>query len=364
MGIALSLLGFRVFEERAQSRSDIMQILYHQRVMTLSLKILSDAKDLETGQRGYLLTGDSAYLDPYQKSRTAVIAHLEMLLSVSRKSPEILAQTEGSGQILAREISILNRTITTQETAGRPAALAIVRGGRGKRWMDRLRLSIGETIRSQNREIVLVESRAFRDRKRITREFLVVGSGSLIFFFLTITILFREIRSNSQLLEKLEAESTHDELTGIPNRRFLLQWMKIAMAPGRNEAKPFCLLFLDLDHFKTVNDRLGHKAGDLVLKKSVRRFQAALREEDLLVRIGGDEFVAIIMTDLSPDDTETLRSRLKNVLATPSILPPDFPARFGVSVGYARYPGDSRTPEELLQLADAHMYADKTGRQE
>ncbi len=358
VGITL-VFGIQTSLKRAQFKKDFKSLLFHHRIITLSLKLLSDAKDLETGQRGFLLTGDSSYLEPYQNSRTSILAHLDMLLSASQKSPAILAQAEASGQLLAREISILNRAIVTQEVSGQKRALQIVTTGEPKRRMDNLRSSIGNILLTQNREIVLIEARTYKDRRNVKRNFLIFMGGSVSFIIIALFIILGEIRKNSRLMKRLENESSHDELTGIPNRRFLQEWIRIEILKDRNKEFPFLLLFLDLNHFKSINDRLGHDVGDMVLKNAVKRFQTALREGDLLARIGGDEFIAIIRGKISREEQNDLIMRLKKTLLQPSLLPKDFPVRFGLSVGVATYPEDGETLDALLLIADKGMYEDK-----
>ena len=187
-----------------------------------------------------------------------------------------------------------------------------------------------------------------------------------MFILIAIVIIYKEIRKSSKLLKRLEEESSQDELTGIPNRRFLQQWARVEILQDRKKELSFTLFYLDLNHFKAVNDRLGHEAGDHVLRMAVKRFQSALREGDLLVRIGGDEFIAIIRGALSTTDKEFLVQRLKATLLHPSILPENVPIPFGLSVGIACYPEDGDNLDTLLRAADKNMYQDKgsqsTGR--
>ena len=362
LGATIIVFGIQTSFDRSQFRRDFTKLLYHQRIITLSLKILSDAKDLETGQRGFLLTDDPAYLEPYQNSRKSIIAHLDILLSATRKSPAILAQIQDSGQLIAREISILNRLIVTQEVYGQKKALGIILGGDPKRRMDSLRTSIVNIILSQNRQIIIIQSRTFKDRRRVRRNFLLLLGSSFLFIAIALYIIFQEIRKSNKLMKRLETESSQDELTGIPNRRFLQEWIRVEILQDRKKELEFTLLYLDLNHFKTINDRLGHEAGDHVLKMAVKRFQSALREGDLIVRIGGDEFTAITRGVLSPTEKEFLINRLKETLAHPSLVPKDFPVSFGLSVGIASYPEDGDTLDALLRVADKNMYKDKMGK--
>lgn len=363
-GATVIFFGIQAALERIHFRQDFQELLYHNRVITLSLKLLSDAKDIETGQRGFLLTDDRSYLEPYQNSRRSVLAHLGMLLSVSRNSPATLSQIETSGQLLAREMSTLNHIILTQEEFGQKKALQIEIGGEPKKRMDELRASVNKTLATQNGEIVFISSHIFRDRVKTRKNFFLFLVTASLFVLISLFVILKEIRLRNRLMKRLEEESTHDALTGLPNRRFLFDWLSLTISQDRNKEFPLLLLFLDLNHFKSVNDYLGHATGDIVLKKTVSRIQSILRTGDLLARLGGDEFIIVIREKMSQGDQERLISRLKNIIEDPPLVPKGFPAPFGLSVGIASFPENGDTAEELLRFADQKMYGDKAGNKQ
>ncbi|HZX26396.1 MAG TPA: diguanylate cyclase [Telluria sp.] len=150
----------------------------------------------------------------------------------------------------------------------------------------------------------------------------------------------------------------HDALTGLPNRLRLHDKLRQRIDEARRSGRPFAVLYFDLDGFKPVNDAHGHHVGDALLKLVAARMRAALRRHDLLARVGGDEFVALL-----PDvDARTAAGIGENVIAafaqpfhTDGLSLP-----LGCSVGLALYPDHGTDPEQLLQHADAAMYAAKT----
>jgi diguanylate cyclase (GGDEF)-like protein len=149
--------------------------------------------------------------------------------------------------------------------------------------------------------------------------------------------------------------AVHDALTGLPNRELLVDRLEQALAkeePGR-----VALLFIDLDGFKAVNDRLGHLAGDRVLVEAADRMRRAVRADDLLARFAGDEFVVLTTPE---SDVQRLAERLRAGMAEPFHLDVGT-ATIGASVGVAVHDG-AETAEQLLRRADVAMYAVKRGR--
>ncbi len=158
--------------------------------------------------------------------------------------------------------------------------------------------------------------------------------------------------------DQLQQLATHDVLTGLPNRVILHDRLEQAIAHATREHHEFAVLLLDLDRFKVVNDSLGHRAGDDLLKEVAQRLKGVVRSMDTLVRLGGDEFV-IVMTPLDArDEVPAIAARAIEVLKPPIVLQ-GVDVRTSVSVGIAYYPSDGVTVEMLLAHADAAMYSAK-----
>lgn len=149
-----------------------------------------------------------------------------------------------------------------------------------------------------------------------------------------------------------------DHLTGLPNRSLFDDRLQQALSRAQRANGSVALMFLDLDGFKKVNDRLGHEAGDEVLKEAARRIQAALRAVDTAARLGGDEFVVVLEQVNSEDDIRVVANRLLLSLSQPfNSITSDTP--LSGSLGVSVYPEDARAPEQLLSFADAAMYRAK-----
>ncbi|MGH8809060.1 MAG: putative bifunctional diguanylate cyclase/phosphodiesterase, partial [Noviherbaspirillum sp.] len=163
---------------------------------------------------------------------------------------------------------------------------------------------------------------------------------------------------------ELQYQAHHDTLTGLPNRFLLYDRLAQAIAYSSRHARPIWLVFVDLDRFKFVNDSLGHKAGDLLLKTISERLLSAVRQTDTVARLGGDEFVLILpeRTDGNASLSTTAIQRILDTVAQPLTIEGHefFPT---CSIGVATYPADGADADTLMMHADIAMYrAKETGR--
>ena len=149
-----------------------------------------------------------------------------------------------------------------------------------------------------------------------------------------------------------------DSLTGVANRHRLLEELELTLLRAERDKRGFCLLFVDIDQFKQVNDRLGHAAGDAVLVEFCHRVTERLRADETLGRLGGDEFVLLTSDSSEPIDVPALAQRVREAIATP-IRHRQQAIPLEVSIGHACYPADGRNINALLDAADRRMYRDK-----
>jgi diguanylate cyclase (GGDEF)-like protein/PAS domain S-box-containing protein len=175
--------------------------------------------------------------------------------------------------------------------------------------------------------------------------------------------VFRDISQHKKSEQAIHQLAFYDALTLLPNRRLLLDRLKRAMTSGARNGRQGALLFLDLDHFKTINDTRGHAMGDQLLIEVAHRLQAGVREGDSVARLGGDEFV-VVLEDLSsePDEaaaqTEVVAEKLRLALDKPYELD-DFEYHCTASIGISLFRGHQESAEDLLQHADVAMYQAK-----
>ncbi|WP_245662663.1 diguanylate cyclase domain-containing protein [Nocardia vermiculata] len=169
---------------------------------------------------------------------------------------------------------------------------------------------------------------------------------------------FNDVTEFRASRRQLEYQATHDPLTGLANRSLVLS--RLATALGVDEPTPVSnVLFIDLDGFKSINDTLGHAIGDTVLQIVAQRLQRGLRGDDVVGRIGGDEFLVLLSGRTQPEDMEGLIARLRQTMAEP-IIARGHRIHVDASIGAtALRPADPRTPEAVLHDADLAMYRAK-----
>jgi diguanylate cyclase (GGDEF)-like protein/PAS domain S-box-containing protein len=179
---------------------------------------------------------------------------------------------------------------------------------------------------------------------------------------ISILSLAQDVSSRIQAEERLQFMATHDGLTGLPNTVLLNDRLEAAIARARRSGGRVGVMFLDLDHFKDVNDTLGHRIGDLLLKELSRRIRAALRQSDVLARISGDEFVVVLEDLPDPDAPERVAEKVLDEVRRPFHVEGN-EIRVSGSLGLALHPDDGTDAETLLKNADAAMYhAKELGR--
>ncbi|KQX15011.1 aminotransferase class I/II [Streptomyces sp. Root431] len=172
-----------------------------------------------------------------------------------------------------------------------------------------------------------------------------------------LVLTLRDVTEQRKLERELTHRAFHDSLTGLPNRVLLLERIERALLRGRRESTLTCMLFVDLDDFKVVNDTMGHSVGDELLVAVARRLTSVLRLTDTAARLGGDEFAVLIEGAREPRDAETLAAEIVHTLSQPFHLT-DGAVSVSTSVGIATVL-DSAHAEELLGHADLALYAAK-----
>ncbi len=178
-----------------------------------------------------------------------------------------------------------------------------------------------------------------------------------------LVMIVEDITDRKALEAQLVHRSLHDPLTGLPNRVLFQDRLWHALNRGKRERTPTCVLIVDLDNFKSINDELGHPTGDRVLVAFADRLRSVLRASDTAARLGGDEF-SIVCENTDRPDAEVLAGRLRATVTAPLELDGQ-EVSIGISIGIGSAPGGevpADVHERVIRAADDAMYADKARR--
>lgn len=236
--------------------------------------------------------------------------------------PDTTAKSETLSALLVPVSTVI---LATRDCAARP-----------ERFETRIATAAGE-----KRDVLVAATAWLKDR---------AGHPACVATIVDIT----ELKAAQARVEHL---ATHDALTGLGNRTRFAQALRSALADAADDGMSVALLAIDLDHFKQVNDRLGHASGDMVLCAAAQRMRAATRNEDLICRLGGDEF-AVVVKGETQDIADEIADRLLGALSSPFGLGGE-EMSVGASIGIASFPEDAVDVDTLLRNADLALYRAK-----
>ncbi len=384
-------------------------VIHTHEVINITDKLIGAMKDTETGQRGYILTNDVDYLEPYHtglidaeknfiklKSLTTDNEIQQQRLNLIKKSMNLKFDE------LKQTIQLIKHNNNNNNNNNK--ALEIIKQNTGKKYMDNIRIHIDKFI---NTEMILLEKRKgdFREhRARITTVIIIEIMFFVFLAFMTISFLNRNLFDPLKLLlsnthkmevgeklevqdltsddemgyllssfykmnekvytrtEKLDYKAHHDELTGLYNRTNLYKEINNSIIDSEETNEKIAILFIDLNKFKPINDTLGHDVGDAILIETAKRLKSAVRSNDIIFRIGGDEFLVLIkdISDVSQVDiilSKILKEFSKTVIIKGNEL------EIGLSIGVSIAPDSSKDADELVKMADTAMYEAKKDKE-
>ncbi len=347
-GALLSFFSFLNNENEIRMLSRKIHVIDH---------LVADTRQIRLGRNGYLDSGQKAYLVDYTTGIEKLVSDLKVLQKL------ISAKGLHSG---SQEISEILSGVD-------PSLLATARSLRQRGLME-TRVHFLKADKSVTLHPTTLSLRKLRTtlkgtesiREVAARRRLLLTSGlfglSFIFFstFLgvTATRITQDISKVNRLVSHLYHDAHHDFLTGLPNRTFVLESLQDLLAETARTGDLAAILFIDLDGFKAINDRLGHDMGDMALVAVAKRFRGVLPERDILARMGGDEFLLLLHTCDSRETPAQVSSRLIGTLSNPIVLGKR-QAILGASIGIALFPDDGEEGEILLKKADEAMYRAK-----
>ena len=201
-------------------------------------------------------------------------------------------------------------------------------------------------------EITLIRN----DGSRLAVE--LVGKGLAYHGITHRMTVIRDITDRKQAEAHIQFLAHHDTLTHLPNRALLLDRIQVMLAAARRNETEVGIMFIDLDNFKTINDSLGHYAGDELLKRVASRVQSCLRGVDLVGRLGGDEFLVVLADLTYAEDIAPVAEKIGVAISEPFSLEGQV-LSVSASIGVSVFPRDGETPDSLIRNADAAMYLAK-----
>jgi len=195
----------------------------------------------------------------------------------------------------------------------------------------------------------------------ISKPFNLMEVKMRIHNMLEVRLLYKKAEESNKVLASL---ALHDELTGLPNRRLLMDRLSLSIAHARRNKLAMAVMYLDLDGFKQINDTLGHDAGDTLLSLAAARMVAAVRQEDTVARLGGDEFVIVLWELSHADGVDKPVSKVLHAVSQPYSIQ-GRSISMTTSIGISIYPTHGEDAETLMKSADLALYeAKRAGKNE
>lgn len=363
---------------------------------------LSHIQDTESGQRGFLLTEDPYYLKPYYSGLIESKEHFALLRNLTSDNPQQQKRLDLIKKSVQLKFDELAKTIelTQKNNNHNTEALKIVKQNKGQQYMNDIKGHIKEFI---NEEMLLLEQRKgdFKAHRASITTLIILEIIFFIFLaFMTVTFLnknlfhpLRLLLSSTHKMEKgkkldlidvisddemgyllssfykmnekvhtrtenLDYKAHHDELTGLKNRTSMHLEIEDDIKHLKDFKTKFAVLFLDLNKFKELNDTLGHDAGDAMLIETASRLKDSVRCEDIVFRLGGDEFLVLLKNIKNSLEVENVLSHILEAIKTPVMIQGK-PIDISISIGVAISPDDTQSSDEILKYSDIAMYEAK-----
>jgi len=313
------------------------------------------------GERGYLITGDREFLEPYHQGRAAALRDSETLQGLLADNPVQRPELARFVPRLHAFFDTLAWLIALEEKGDRQQAIEAVRNRADRDRIGEL-LAVLHRIEAEERRLLALRVAASRAAdERIERYNKIGAAAGLVLMILLTTAILRATKAHRQAVEltgELHELASTDALTGLPNRRQLMTVLELEMRRAARTGRPLTLALLDVDRFKSVNDRFGHNVGDEVLRAIADELRLVTRGGDLLGRFGGEEF-AILMPETKIAEAELACERLRAAIARRYIrLDGGASIRVTISTGVALLAGEEESAQ-LIARADSALYTAK-----
>jgi len=408
--------GVMIFLEN-ESINDYEEVTISNNLLVLKGELLTNIVDAETGQRGFLLTGNSDYLRPYNSGIKAAqlnLKTLQQLTLTDKKQQALLLTIE---KLMNHKLSELQNTIDLYYAKRIEESLSIVNSDKGKAFMDEIRLN----LQKFNNNLIEKRSKQKRDFIDLQEKIRLLFIFEAIFFAIVLlfiasivsktilkpiqnltnsvkafeidkTFIPVEIKTGDEIgllskafnkmaekatfkslslqgdfnrvkkeRDKALVESILDPLTGLSNRKFMAVELNKLMLSSKRYGTNLSLMIIDLDHFKKVNDTFGHVIGDIVLKAISKVIKQAMRASDLTIRYGGEEFI-VVMDHTASDEALTKAETLRKEVEAMRIDELKG-SKITISIGVTELCKEDSSIESFVARADEALYkAKNSGR--
>lgn len=336
-----------------------------QRVLRSAAAVKIATLNMTRGERGYLLTGQERYLEPYTTGYRDLVSSLDDLARYTRDDAANREAIDAVRAASASYFDDLERVVTLARAGNGDEAMAIVRSNDARDGIVAINRSLDSIIESERARLRLLADHVERATVTLLRFIYVMsitGLSLLVLSVFSAIALRRSFARERGYREELRKKAETDELTGIANRRQLLTYLDHRIAEARRTGVPLSFALVDIDHFKRVNDTYGHGVGDEAIRHVVRVAQKAVRVNDMIGRLGGEEF-GIVLPKSSEENAYVVCERLRTRLHELGFVPVD-----GQQVMLTISSGIACLTEEddaasLIERADKALYeAKRSGR--
>jgi diguanylate cyclase (GGDEF)-like protein len=311
--------------------------------------------DSEAGQRGYIISQKKEYLEYSRDALKLADGGLNEVRALIGADPAEVKTIGSLQSSIAARAAEFDNTLVLLVKGDQGAALRAISTESSRRNLVST-FELFDQIKAKQGELLIERTRQLQESSRFSLATQNVATVfGLLFLGLIYYLVYREMTMRRQTEEKLRVVATHDPLTALPNRTLLHERLSHALAKAQRHDRQLAALFIGLDRFKSINDTLGHEAGDALLQDAARRLYDCLRETDTMARQGGDEFV-VLMDELGDrEPIARVSQRILDAVGRPFTLD-GRDLHISASIGISVYPDDGRT---LLRNADIAMHRAK-----
>jgi diguanylate cyclase (GGDEF)-like protein len=317
------------------------------------------------GERGYLVTHDEEFLEPYLRGRADAPRLVAQLAQQTSDNQRQKAGVADAGAHVTGLFIALDKSVALERAGQHDAAVEVERSKLGRNEIEAVFHALGSIEREERRLLAERSALDARAETLIENYNTALAGVGLVLLCIAAAAGISAVRSQRRVREtaaKLRESASTDELTGIANRRSFMHWLEIEVARAERSGAPLSIAVVDLDHFKKVNDKYGHAGGDAVLRGFAELAADAMRTGDLVARLGGEEF-AILMPSTNVGEAQLACERLRTMIAnTRFAVPSGDPIQVTISTGIALLV-DGEERDRLVTRADDALYrAKESGR--